>query len=225
MKKFVYDVLRRISAFTQTSQESFKRHNDQYEEVGKLEAERIIGQQLIAADTLNGDEMAIGSLLSDNPAVDTVVDIGSGTGWSSAAFSPLVARVIALEPSQKAIEMSQILYPTHEYKNIEWHVGLAEDLIPQLHLTTSTLFFTGCVFSHIRDKEVIKICEAINAIASKGSVLSFAECWGDEPWHQMMWHVRTKDWWQEALPGWTLDFHGPQVPQQKYHKGIKGVKH
>jgi len=217
-------ILKKISALIQTSTESFKRHNRQYEETGKLEKERIAGLENLNTDLLNCPEMKTRDLLNKYSHVNTAVDVGSGTGWSAAALSPLVDRVIGIEPSKAAIEISRQIYIPDKYPNIEWLNGLAENKLPELNLSEPTLFLTGCVLSHIRDKEVTKICVAINDAAPEGSILSFAECWGEEPWHQIMWHVRTKDWWQSQLTGWELTFHGPPVPNENYNKGIWGVK-
>lgn len=222
------EILQKFSGYIQSSAGSFKRHNSQYIEAGKLEKERVAGLKNIQEDLLNGPEMRVKDLLFKNPQVKIAVDVGSGTGWSAAALSPLVDRVIGIEPSQAAIDISKNIYKEAEYPNINWIQGFSEKILPMLTLEKPTLFLTGCVLNHIRDKEVEKICIEINKIAPVGSVLSFAENWGGE-WHQLMWHVRTKDWWQEQLPGWKLDFHGPEVDEKdeykgRYHKGIHGVK-
>lgn len=224
MKQKIYDTLRRITGFMQSSTGSFKRHNQQYEESGKLEAERTSGLEHLKNNSINGHEMRVVDLLSNHPLVKTAVDVGSGTGWSSAALSSLVENVIAIEPSEAAVNISKTLYPVTKYPNINWYHGFAENVLPTLKLGTPTLFLTGCVLSHIRDKEVIKICQAISEVAPTGSIMSLAECFGDEEWHQLMWHVRTKDWWRAQFPEWELTFHGPKVDGQRYFKGIWGVK-
>jgi SAM-dependent methyltransferase len=224
MKKTIYDALRKLSGYIQSETGSYKRHNSQYESEGKLEIEREAGFRNLKVDLINGSEMRVKDLLAQNPQIEVAVDIGSGSGWSGAALSHLVKNVIAIEPSQAAIDISKTIYNTSEYPNITWHQGFAEEVLPKLNIDKPALFLTGCVLSHIRDKEVIKICSAINTIAPSGSVMSLAECFGDEPWHQLMWHVRTKSWWQDRFPEWHLTFHGPQVPGTKYFKGIWGVK-
>lgn len=223
------ELLQKISAHLQGATESYLRHNRQYEETGKLERDRDAGMKNIAEDLINGPEMRVSDLLALHPAVRQALDVGSGTGWSAAALSRLVDHVIAIEPSTAAIEISKTAYPASTYPNIEWINGLAEQVIPTVSITAPSLFLTGCVLSHIRDKEVQKICAVITKAAPQGSILSFAECWGEAEWHQLMWHVRTKDWWQKQLPGWELDFHGPVVPEKdtykgQYHKGFWGVK-
>ena len=229
MKKAINSTLRRLSGLVQSSTGSFKRHNNQYLEEGKLEREREAGLKNIEKDLINGPEMLVRDLLSNHSEVRTAVDVGSGTGWSAAALSPLVETVIAIEPSKAAVDISKKIYTLDQYPNITWINGFAESTLPTLKLDTPTLFLTGCVLSHIRDKEVEKICTKITKSAPIGSVLSFAECWGEKEWHQLMWHVRTKTWWQNNLPGWELDFHGPEVPEKdtykgRYNKGIWGVK-
>lgn len=213
-----------MSSWLQSPAESFKRHNSQYEAPGKFERDRDHGYKNIETDVLNGPEMRVRDLLQHHPSVKTAVDVGSGTGWSAAAMSPLVDEVIALEPSAAALDISQRAYPHSQYPNITWTQGFAENILPTLTLKTPTLFLTGCVLSHLRDKEVLRICAEINAVAPAGSVLAFAECWGDTEKHQIMWHIRTKDWWQKALPGWELDFHGPLHINGDCHMGFWGVK-
>jgi trans-aconitate methyltransferase len=225
----IHNKLKEVSGYFQSSIGSFKRHNAQYEELGKLEKERTIGLQYIANNEINSAELRILDLLALHPDIQQAIDIGSGTGWGSASLAKHLDSIIALEPSLAAIAMAKTLYPSDSYKNIQWRHGFAETELLKLTLTAPALFFTSCVLSHIRDKEVIKICQAIDTVAPAGSVFSLAECWGEKPWHQLMWHVRTKDWWQAQFPGWELDFHGPLVPESTletgpYHKGIWGVK-
>lgn len=219
-----YDFLRVVSGYFQSSTGSYKRHNKQYESEGKFERERDAGFKNLENDLINGKEMRVKDLLANNPQIKTAVDVGSGSGWSGAALSKLVEKVIAIEPSQAGIDISKKIYTNDNYPNITWIQGFAEDILPTLKLETPSLFLTGCVLSHIRDKEVSKICSIINDIAPTGSVISLAECFADEPWHQLMWHIRTKDWWQEQFPGWELTFHGPKVPNATYSMGIWGVK-
>lgn len=223
------ELLQKMSAHFQSTTGSYKRHNRQYEDSDKFEKDYAAGLKNIQEDLINGNEMRVRDLLEQHPLVQKAVDVGSGTGWSSAALSRMVQNVIAIEPSCAAIEISKKAYPSNSYPNILWINGLAEKVLPKLSLSVPSLFLTGCVLSHIRDKEVQKICSAITKVAPAGSVLSFAECWGDTEWHQLMWHVRTKEWWQKQLPGWELNFHGPVVPEKdsykgQYHKGFWGVK-
>jgi 2-polyprenyl-3-methyl-5-hydroxy-6-metoxy-1,4-benzoquinol methylase len=218
-------ILRSLSTFIQGKQDSFKRHNAQYEAPGKFERDRDAGYENIKNDRINWADFKIRDVLAQHPGVKTAIDVGSGTGWVSASVHDLVGTVIALEPSAAAIDISRRAYPAEKYPNITWHQGFAEALLPTLTLTTPTIFITGCVLSHLRDQEVEKICQAIVAIAPAGSVFAFSECWSEsEPWHQHMWHVRTKAWWQAQFPGWTLEFGGLKHDQGDYHMGIWGVK-
>lgn len=224
MNKALYDIIRRGTAWFQSAKGSYKRHNNQYEGSGKLQEERVHGQRMIKEDAVNGPEMRAKDLLDKHQNVRLVVDIGSGTGWCAASLSPVVDEVIAIEPSRAALEIAKELYPPATYANISWIEGFAEVELKKMKLGGPAMFFTGCVLSHIRDKEVMKICHSVTQVASVGSVLSFAECFGDEEWHQLMWHVRTKDWWRSQFPEWELTFHGPQVLGEIYHKGFWGVK-
>lgn len=223
MKTKIYDTLRIMSRWIQTPNASFRRHNKQYESTGKFEYEKEAGLKNLKEDHINSPEMRVRDLLKLHPEIKTAVDVGSGTGWSSAALTSLVDQVFALEPSAAAIAIAKRAYPDSKYKNIIWIEGFAEAVLPTLSLKTPTIFLTGCVLSHLRDKEVLVICSEIDKIAPPASVFSFAECWG-ETWHQNMWHIRTENWWREALPNWELEFHGPLHINGQCHMGIWGVK-
>lgn len=224
MKRKIYDLLRIVSGWFQSPTGSFKRHNGQYEAPGKFERDRDAGYDNLKNDLLNAPPLRIRNLLAQHANINTAVDVGSGTGWGAAAISPLVDKVLALEPSLAALDISKRAYPETDYKNITWIQGFAEEILPTLKLNTPTIFFTGCVFSHLRDKEVLLICKIIDETAPAGSVFSFAEAWGDKTWHQLMWHIRTKEWWQGAFPNWTLNFHGDVEAGKDYHMGIWGIK-
>ena len=218
-------ILKKISSVFQTSSASFKQHNAQYEEEGKLEKEKKIIEQNEKEDVFNNVEYRLTDFFNEHPQVRGIaVDIGSGTGWFSSKFSKLFKKVISIEPSAKAIEIAKTFYSIEQYPNIEWKNGLAEQVLKGLRFDEPAFFLTGVVLSHLRDKEVAAICAQVNRLSLPGSLLCFNECWGPEH-HQIMWHVRTKEWWQQQLPGWDLNFFGPEVQNVPgRHKGIHGIK-
>lgn len=221
--------LQKLSALIQKPASSYLRHNSELEQPTALETERKIAYDRLDNNYINDAELKTDALLALHPTVSIAVDIGSGAGWGSAALSKRVSHVYALEPSEAGIKIAKEIFKGEEYSNIEWKHGFAEELLSTMEIKTPAIFFTGCVLSHLRDAEVEKICKAVTDIAPIGSVLTFSEGWGEKPWHQLMWHVRTKEWWQTQLPGWELTFHGPEVPENdeykgKYHKGFWGVK-
>lgn len=216
--------LKKLSSFTQSAKTSYLTHNRELETENKLEMERAIAEKNFKDNLINGPELRIIDLLTEHPSVKTAVDIGSGAGWGSAAVSKHVTNVIAIEPSQAGISISKQLYPATDYPNIEWKNGFAENVLRDISLSTPALYMTGCVLSHLRDKEVLKICQAINETAPAGSVLAFSECWSDSSRHQIMWHIRSKEWWQQALPNWKLNFHGPLHINGDCHMGFSGEK-
>lgn len=219
------NILKRASNYFQTSNTSYERHNRELESENKLEIERKVAKEYFEKNTLNSPELRVVDLLKKYPDVLVAVDIGSGAGWGSVAVSNYVAEVKAIEPSQAGLDISKKLYPANDYPNITWIQGMAEEVLNSLVLDKPTLFMTGCVLSHLRDKEVLAICDAIVKIAPAGSVLAFSEAWNETEWQQIMWHVRSKKWWQKALPGWELDFHGPKAEDyKKCHMGFWGVK-
>jgi len=223
------NLLQRASSLIQGGDSSYKRHHNQMEDPLALSRLKDEAFARIQNNDINDAELRVDELLQKYPLVDTTVDIGSGAGWASGAMSSRVKSITAIEPSVAGVNMAKEIFAEDKFSNITWRHGLAEEILPTLELRSPTLFLTGCVLSHLRDAEVIKICTAVSKIAPDGSILAFAECWGEKPWHQLMWHVRTKDWWQEQLPEWELTFHGPQVAEKDeykgiYHKGFWGVR-
>lgn len=221
LKKF----LRKISSYLQKDTTSFDRHNNELASPEALMREEQVARERLLNDEINQPNFQVVSVLKKNPQIMIVVDIGSGAGWASAAVAKYVPTVIALEPSIAGINIAKKLFPSTSYPNIIWNNGFAEKLLPTLELNGPTLFITGCVLSHLRDKEVLKICNAICTVAPVGSVFAFSECWSETtPWHQRMWHVRTKKWWQDAFTNWELEFGGPKHDHGDYRMGIWGVK-
>lgn len=221
MKSFLKHVYSKI----QNSKSSYKRHDNHYRRENSIEIEREIGEKNINNNEINNAEFQILSLLENYPNVKIAVDIGSGTGWLSAAVSKITDKVIAIEPSVSTINIAKELYPPTTYPNIEWNVGFSEEVLPGLLIPKPAIFITGCVLTHLRDVDVEKICKEINSIAPKHSILSLAERWADvDDSHNYMWHVRSKAWWQKRFPGWQLSFHGPLIQGENYHTGIHGVK-
>lgn len=219
------DSLRKLTSLIQTKQGSFLRHNKHFTRPDVLELERQGAAENERSGLWDKPEFRIDELLAKHPEVRTLaVDIGSGAGWFSSKLSKLFTRVIGIEASAAGLEIAKRLYPENSYPNISWVQGFAEDVLPTLDLSQPAFFLTGVVLSHLRDKEVMRICEVLNTKAAQGSILCFSECWGEE-WHQQMWHVRTKEWWQQQLSNWELDFHGPEIQNTPdRHKGIHGLK-
>ena len=212
--------LRRESSLT-----SYRQHHSEYVRPDAVARHRTIYRTYEEQDLFNHPENRFGELLAKHPEVRGVaVDIGAGAGWLSARLSRDFERVIAIEPSGAALELAKQIYSNAMFGNIEWIQGMAQELIRNLHLNLPAFFVTGCVLSHLPDDVVMRICSAVNKVAPQGSILAFAECWGPES-HEVMWHVRTQEWWRRALPGWELDFHGPHIQDVPgRHKGIHGVR-
>ncbi len=217
--------IKKLTAKIQKPSDSYDRHNAEYLDPGVIEQERAKVPLYQTREAFNDQENKLGLLLKKYPQVRALaIDIGSGVGWLSALLSTDFGSVVAIEPSSAAVEIARRLYPAANFPNIDWRVGFAESVIPGLSFTQPTLFVTGCVLSHLRDAETAKICAAVNAGAPKGSILGFNECWGTE-WHQKLWHVRTKEWWQAQLPGFQIDFHGPEIENVPgRHKGFHAIK-
>jgi 2-polyprenyl-3-methyl-5-hydroxy-6-metoxy-1,4-benzoquinol methylase len=218
-------LLRKLRAPKESKSSSYRQHNSEYEVDDALERHREVYASYEAQGQFNSPENRYADLLTAHPHVrDVAVDIGAGAGWLSARLSKEFNRVIAIEPSEAAIQLALRLFPPEEYCNVEWRRGFAEDILRTMELNTPAVFITGCVLSHLPDKAVDQVCVAINRLAPEGSILAFAECWGGES-HEFMWHVRTKDWWQARLSSFNLDFFGPEIQNVRgRHKGFHGVK-
>ena len=188
--------------------DSYVEHNRQYEEDGKFQKElaghmehRKTGySQLWDRGHRHGEVL-------DSTNFETAVDIGSGTGWFSNYLVEKrnYKKVYAIEPSAAAQNIAQKINPN--VKEIEWITGFAEEEIGKLKLKKPTFFSTLCVLAHIPCNVVEKILKSVYSVAPTGSVLCSFEPWGPE-FHDpaSIWHVRTKDWWQQQLPEWNFSF-------------------
>lgn len=169
----------------------------------------------------NNKEIRLKDLIDENPNINKLaIDIGGGVGWLSAKLSDYFEKVISIEPSEDAVNISKALYS--EKENISWNIGFAEDFLSELKIETSALFVTCSVLQHLDDDVVENILKMINDKAPVGSILSFQELWGIYV-NTNMHHVRTKEWWSERLNNWDLNFHGPEV-MPNTNKGIQGKK-
>jgi SAM-dependent methyltransferase len=217
--------IRRLQEIFQTRKTSFALHNAQYEQKDKLEKERQGIQEMLQKKTYDESSNKISRLLARYPNRELCIDIGSGNGWYSAYMSQFFKRVEGIEPSAAGISIAKQLHPKEKYPNIVWHQGFAESVLKEILIDrTPVLLITGCVLSHLRDKEVMDICNVVNNMAKVGSALSWSEGWGKE-YHRYMWHIRTKEWWQKRLSNWELDFHGGEIENiPGRHKGFHGIK-
>ena len=217
--------LTNVKAPVQHPNDSYLRHHAELSQADSLEKHRRIFQDYEDSDLFNHAEQRFAELIGSHPEVRGVaVDVGCGAGWLSARMSRDFERVIGIEPSSAGLNIARQLFPQSQYPNIEWIEGFAEQVLLSLKFDQPVLFVTGCVLSHLTDESAAQICAAIERIAPIGSLLGFSECWGRES-HEFMWHVRTKDWWRNRLPGWELDFHGPQIQDiPGRHKGFHGLK-
>lgn len=174
-------------------------------------------------NVFNNNELKLKKLIDNNKNVRKLaIDIGSGAGWLSYKLSEIFEKVIAIEPSEKAVNISKKIY--NNASNIEWIVGYAEDVFPIIENKNNepTLFTTCSVFQHLENEYVLKVLKWINENAPINSILGFQELWGQEL-HLNMHHVRQKEWWINNLSNWELDFHGPKVLENT-NKGIHGIK-
>ena len=120
----------------------------------------------------------------------------------------MFSRVVAIEPSSSAIEISKYYFDHGFTSNIEWKNGFAEEVLLNVEALTVPIFvFSGVVLSHTPHKVAKKILKFINENLAIGSAGLLVEAWGN-PRSERLWHVRSKAWWQENLDNFELDFYG-----------------
>lgn len=220
--RFLHPVL----SIFQTARSSYRRHGACCSARGIVQREQRGVVQALRECRYDSSENRISLLLSRFSHRNICVDIGSGNGWFSAYLAQFFSRIEAIEPSIEAQAIAKKIFPEKECSNVFLHTGLAEDILPSLleKHQEPVLFITGCVLSHLRDKEVEKICQVLNTLSVRGSAPSFAECWG-KPFRQYMWYSRSQEWWSERLSNWDLDFHGEELEGfPGTHKGFHGIK-
>lgn len=190
------------------SDASYKQHNSEYISNGKFEYEKKCHEYNSFKKVQYNADSPLGKMLDQHSEIKIGVDIGCGTGWVANLMSETKDIVYAIEPSEAAINIAKKLYPNNS--KINWKVGFAQEHLENLELQGPALFNCFCVLSHLEDDDVIKICEQINMIAQKGSVLSFSECFGCT-YHAHLWHIRETRWWEERFLDWQIDFYGPPL--------------
>jgi len=145
------------------------------------------------------------------------VDIGSGAGWMLIKASPIFKKVIGVEPSKSAVDVSKQL--TSDLPNVEHVNSEMIAAMQSLNISEPTFFVTSTVLSHIEDDTVKVFLKSLNE-APKGSVLMFGEPYGKNR-NQYVWHIRSKEWWARQLCNWELTFCGQTG--NGYLNGIRGV--
>jgi SAM-dependent methyltransferase len=204
---------------------SSKVHGDQYENYLKLMLEggpidtdsfqyKILNSRSFQESWLDSPNVPLIKTMTDavseNPELKTCIDLGSGTGWVSNMLSEKFSRVVAIEPSASAIEISKHHFGHGFASNIEWKHGFAEKvLLEQNDLTGPIFVFTGVVLSHTPNRVARKVLKFINENLALGSAGLLIEAWGS-PRSESLWHIRSRGWWQENLSNCDLDFFGPE---------------
>jgi len=217
-----------------TDNNSYILHNSQYINEDSIKREIDIHIQRTNSaqeknggmwDTLYKPGHLHGEWLDKNTDIVSAVDIGCGTGWfinyliNKRNFN----KVIGIEPSQSAIDISKQIYPDNNEK-ITYLSGFAEDQLKLISLDKPTLFTTFIVLSHLNDEAVISILNEMDKIAPKSSVFIFNENF-DNNFHQQLWHCRTREWWKQYLPNWSISFDERPRPELGHYKqGLMGIK-
>lgn len=196
---------------------SYEAHNKQYEDVNSLEWHKKIYQQY--KDEKIFEKLKFKKIIKDFVIFkDLHIDIGSGAGWLLGYTAPLFKKVIGIEPSSAAIEISK--YFNKEYENIE-HInsGMVEGLA-KINVNIPVFITTSTVLSHINDFEVKKFLEKVNNLPDS-SILFFQEPYGKNR-QQYLWHIRNREWWAKNLYDWDLNFDNNF--DDGYFRGIIGQR-
>jgi SAM-dependent methyltransferase len=197
---------------------SYEKHNSQYlEEINSYESTIKIIEKY---DSINqfkvlGFELSI-KLTRDLPAI--AIDIGSGTGWLVKKLSPIFKKVIAVEPSSAALDVSRKVNQSSD--NVLYVNKDMLDAINELDIKEPVFITTSTVLNHIESNYVAEFLKTINNLPS-ASVLFFDERY-DKNTNWNMWHVRNKDWWRSNLPSWQLIF--LDIENSGYPTGIYGIR-
>ena len=222
---------------------SSKAHGDQYEnylklmlEGGQLDTDsfqyKILNSRSFQEEWLDSPSVplikSVNAAIINNPDLKICIDLGSGTGWVANLLSEKFSRVVAIEPSASAIEISKHYFRNGFASNIEWKHGFAEKvLLEEDDLTGPIFVFTGVVLSHTPNSVATKILKFINESLALGSEGLLIEAWGS-PRSESLWHIRSKTWWQENLSNCELDFYGPErenMPGEYLGLKFKKVMH
>lgn len=198
--------------------QSYEKHNSQY--ITETNSYSSTLEIIKKYDTLNqfkitGFDIAI---KLSNPLPTVAIDIGSGTGWLVQKLSTFFKKVIALEPSYAATEVSKQI--NKDFENIEFVVKEAVDFFKDRNFSDPVFITTSVVLNHIEDYHVKNLLHLIDKLPEK-SRLFFDERY-DKNTNWNMWHVRNKDWWRENLPSWQLIF--LDISNSGYRSGIYGIR-
>lgn len=196
---------------------SFIAHDNEYKDKTSLEWQVL---RIKDYDKQNVFEvLGFKKVIDDHPEIRSMhVDFGSGAGWLLIKTAPYFTRVVGIEPSQSAVETAKFF--TKSMSNVEHlNMGMFEGL-NSINLETPTLFTTSTVFAHINDRTVKDFLHKLCDKAPLGSILFFGEPYGRNR-QQHLWHIRSREWWANALPGWELKFE--EYVTNVYKQGISGV--
>lgn len=210
--------------YFQSFDTSLKSHDSGYSRSGAIKQAKDVISDRISNNFANSREFNIDAILKENPQLNKLaVDIGSGVGWMSKFLSTKFEKVLAIEPSQSASNISKKLIVND---NIRFINDYAEKTLNELSPSKDPVFYvTGRVLTHLGDKQTIAIINAINKHSCSGSVFSLAEVWGEENFHQRIWHIRTKKWWKHYFgSSWIIDFQNNPIQAKGRFVGMIGKK-
>lgn len=152
-----------------------------------------------------------------NPLPQTHVDVGSGNGWLVRKTSPLFKEVIGIEPSLTGVAVAKEV--NKGKRNVRFINKDMVDGLTDLNPASSIFITTATVLSHIEDFSVGEFLKIVNNLPIN-STLCFDERY-DKNIQWKMWHIRSKEWWEERLPNWQLFF--LNLENSNYSSTIFGI--
>ncbi|MDC3404566.1 class I SAM-dependent methyltransferase [Acidimicrobiia bacterium] len=200
--------------------QSFYIHNSQYSETLSNEREAKVhkdytlnaGNKNSEASTIYLTPNSAGYFLDKNLSIEKLIDIGAGTGW----FVNYVRKnyihfkeIYAIEPSNKAIEISKKIYGNKN--RITYIEKLAldalRDIPKDLYLITANI-----VFLHLPNRYSKKILKELDKICLKGSVLIFHEPIGKSLLNNYFLHyAKKRSFWSKNLQNFNVNFENDNV--------------
>lgn len=213
-KKF-FKYLKTRSLKELDSKASYKAHNSELEEVSAYEREVEIHQlKTLHTNLKNGiwnnvyaSPESVGYFLDSNKEIDTLIDIGSGSGWFVnyvALNYSNIKSIIAIEPSKAGVDLSRKIYKNNT--KINYLVGFSDKELKKIK-NDIYLVTTFAVFQHLNKSYTKKVLKILSKKLLKGSVLYLAEPIAKSKLDTFRLHYpRTKKFWKRNLNDFEVSY-------------------
>lgn len=217
-KIFKYLKTRSLKEFD--TKASYKAHNSELEEVSAYEREvEIHHLKTLHTNLKNGiwnnvyaSPQSVGYFLDNNKEIDTLIDIGSGSGWFvnyvALNYSDIKS-IIAIEPSKAGVDISRKIYKN--ISKITYLVGFSDIELKKIK-NDIYLVTTFAVFQHLNRFYTKKVLKMLSKKLLKGSVLYLAEPIAKSRFDTFRLHYpRTKNFWNRYLVDFEVNFYNDNL--------------